>query len=301
MALLLDLTLGEPPPRLHPVVWIGQAIGRVDALTPAGPRVQLTFGVVHVILVAGTSALAGRGITHRVQGWPRALAMLAEAAALKTALSVRGLVEAAHRVQRDLESGDLRAGRANARALVSRETGRLDGPLLASAAVESVAENAADSVLAPLLYYVLGGLPAALAYRAVNTMDAMIGYRGEYEYSGKAAARLDDLLNILPARLAAGLLVLGAALAGGDVPGAWRTLRRDHRRTASPNAGWPMSAMAGALGVRLEKPGAYRLGAPLPPVDTAAIDHAVQILLVATVLSVPLFWALARCQGGARR
>jgi adenosylcobinamide-phosphate synthase len=292
--------LGEPPAALHPVVWVGAAVARIARGAPAGRRLQLLYGSLHVALIAGGSGLAGAVLARRARRWPSPVRALAQAALLKTTLSGRGLIEAARRVQLDLELGDLTAARSDARALVSRQTGMLDRPLLASAAVESIAENAVDSVIAPLLYYVLAGLPAALAYRAVNTMDAMIGYRGEYEYSGKVAARLDDLLNLLPARLTAGLLVLGAAFAGGDVAGAWRTLLRDHRRTESPNAGWPMSAMAGALGVRLEKPGAYTLGAPLPAADTAAIDQAAQLLLAATGLSLPVLWVLARRGEAAR-
>ena len=283
-ALLLDLAVGEPPARLHPVVWIGAAVARLEAGRPKGPRAQLRHGMVHVAIITLSAALAGVAIGRATRAWSGLAPALLEVLVLKTTFSLRGLVEAARCVERS-----------------NRDPSRLDGPLLASATVESLAENLCDSLVAPLLYYVLGGLPAALAFRAVNTMDAMIGYRGEYEHSGKAAARLDDLLNFLPARFAGGLLVFAAALAGGDVGGAWRTLHREHGRTASPNAGWPMSAMAGALGVCLEKPGVYRLGAPLPPSDPAAIDHAVQILRAATLLSLPAWWALARARRGRHR
>ena len=207
---------------------------------------------------------------------------------------MRALAAATHHLQRDLEAGDVEAARATARALVSRPTDDLPTALLTSAGIESVAENAADGVIAPMLYYAVGGLPAAFGYRAANTLDAMIGYHDGFEYSGKVAARLDDLLNLVPARITAGLLILAAAIAGGDVPGALRAVRRDAAATESPNAGWPMSAMAGALGVRLEKPGAYVLGAPLPSPDTPALDHAVELLYRATALAMPLAYAIAR-------
>jgi len=145
-----------------------------------------------------------------------------------------------------------------------------------------------------MLYYALSGLPGAIAYRAVNTLDAMIGYHGRFEYFGKAAARLDDLLNLVPARLTAGLLILAAVLVGGDGPGALRTVLRDSAETESPNAGWPMSAMAGALGIHLEKPGHYVLGAPLPSPDTSALDHAVQVMLAAVALLLPVAYVLSR-------
>jgi adenosylcobinamide-phosphate synthase len=147
------------------------------------------------------------------------------------------------------------------RWLVSRDTAALDAPLLAAAAIESLAENASDSVVAPLLAYALAGLPGACAYRAVNTLDAMVGYRGRYEYLGKVPARLDDLLNIAPARLTGLLIVAAAALCGADARQAWRAMWRDHATTDSPNAGYPMAAIAGALGVRLEKAGHYCLNA----------------------------------------
>jgi adenosylcobinamide-phosphate synthase len=300
VALALDVTLGEPPAAVHPVVWIGKAIERVAAGAPRGHARQLLHGAIHAALLAGLAAMAGAVVARLAAAFPAPLATLTEAAILKTAFSLRGLTDAAHRVEADLDAGNVEAARIDARALVSRDTRALDRTLLASAAVESVAENAADSVVAPLLYYVGGGLPAALAYRAVNTLDAMIGYRGEHEFNGKAPARLDDLLNFVPARLTAALLLAGAALAGGNLSTAWRVLRRDAGLTASPNAGWPMSAMAGALGVRLEKPGHYRLGDPLPPADTPAIDHAVQIVRAAVVAAIPLLLIATRWRAGGR-
>src|SRR5262249_11437966 len=154
-------------------------------------------------------------------------------------------------VGRALAAGDLAAARLGLRSLVSRDTSALDPPLLAAAAVESVAENASDSLVAPLFFFVLGGVPAALAYRACNTLDAPLGHRGEAGWRGEAAARLDDAANLVPARLTAALLVVASALVGASASGALRAWWRDGARTESPNAGRPMAAMAGALGVRL--------------------------------------------------
>jgi adenosylcobinamide-phosphate synthase len=285
-AVVLDLALGEPNRRLHPVVWMGTAIEKVGVLAPRGRLAELLFGVVQLTLLAGASAVAGRLAVRWLERRPPLLAALGEAWLLKTTFSLRELVAAARRVEQALDRGDLESARRAVRALVSRDPTTLDAELLASAAIESLAENTVDSVLAPLLNYTVGGLPAALAYRAVNTLDAMIGYHGEHEHSGKAAARTDDLLNLVPARLGAGLIVAAAALTGGDVAAAWRTLRTDHARTESPNAGWPMSAIAGALGVSLRKPGAYHLGAPLPRPDLAAIDHAVHVCRAAVALGL---------------
>ena len=160
------------------------------------------------------------------------------------------------------ERGDLAAARAAlARDLVSRRTEDLAEGQVASAAVESVAENLTDGFVAPLCFFLAFGLPGALVYRAINTADAMLGYReGTLEEFGKLAARLDDVLNLIPARLSAGAIVLAAPFGGGDARRAFTVMRRDQGLTASPNAGWTMAAMAGGLGVAIEKAGAYRLG-----------------------------------------
>jgi adenosylcobinamide-phosphate synthase len=254
--------------------------------------------------VVGLAGLVGRMTANVAARLPFPLGLLMEGWLLKTALSARALMEAAKTVESHLDDHDPVGAQAAVRSLVSRDPSMLDEAGLASAAIESLAENTADSIVGPLLAYSIGGLPWAFAYRAANTLDAMIGYRGEYEYLGKAAARLDDALNIVPARLTSLLLTLGGAVAGGDVGnGVTRTLR-DHALTASPNAGWPMSTMAGLLGTRLEKVGHYRLAAELPRADVPAIDHAAEIVKAATILSVPVAlgigWLARRAAGCSR-
>jgi adenosylcobinamide-phosphate synthase len=149
-----------------------------------------------------------------------------------------------------------------------------------------VAENASDSFVAPVFFYALFGLPGAVFYRAVNTLDAMIGYRGRYEWLGKASARLDDALNWIPARITAALLLAGGAVMGLDARRGARILARDGALTESPNAGRPMAAMAGLLGVELTKAGHYRLGDPLEPLAPAQIDRAWRAVCAAAVLAV---------------
>ena len=297
LALAFDLLVGEPPNRLHPVAWIGRLLAwgraRSWASSPAG--LMATGGGVLVgvlLLVVGLAALVS-WLAGRL-GWP---GLVLEAALLKCAFSLRGLVGAARGVTAALERGSLEEARRRVgRDLVSRPAEELSAPHVASATVESVAENLTDSVVAPLFFFLIGGLPGAWAYRVVNTADGMWGYReGELEYLGKAAARLDDALNWIPARLAAIGIVLSAfmsgAAAGRAVIGAWRTMWSDGGRTASPNAGWTMAAMAGALGVTLEKPGAYRLGSgPLP--TARHIHRAVAVMLFASGLSVAVGLAI---------
>jgi adenosylcobinamide-phosphate synthase len=246
------------------------------------------------VTLAVAALAAGAGLAITTLGHVLGLAGVAvEALALSTLFSIRGLWRAARRVERALDAGDLPAARiAVGEDLVSRPTGALDEAHVASATIESLAENLSDSVLAPLAFYLAFGLAGAAVYRAVNTADTMIGYRaGVLEHFGKAAARLDDVLNLVPARLSA-LAIVAVA------PAAWRALRRDHAKTASPNAGWPMAAMAGALGVTLEKPGAYRLGdGPFP--NRADIARARRLVgLVAAAATVTML-ALAALSAAA--
>ena len=284
LAVALDLVFGDPPNRLHPVAWAGRALtaGRAR-LCRGGPARLLVSGAV---LTLGVTAVgAGAGVLVAVLAAALGPAgLLLEAAALKFTVSLRGLVAAARSVERALAAGDLVAARVRLGwHLVSRPTATLDGGHVASGAIESVAENLTDALVAPVAFFLVLGLPGAFAYRALNTADTMLGYReGALEYFGKVAARLDDLANLVPARLAALAIVLAA---GRSWPAAWAAMARDHARTASPNAGWTIAAMAGALGVTLQKPAAYRIGrGPLPGI--ADIECSIAIARWAVGLSL---------------
>ena len=256
-ALLLDRWLGELPNRWHPVVWMGHSIRWLERVAPlqTRPRAQLAYGLAMALLLPAGWAAVAVGIEQvPVLRWVVGALLLKSCFAIG-ALGRAGLVVAAR-----LDADDLPGAREGLRSLCSRDPSTLLPSELAAGATESLAENASDSIVAPLFWYLLLGLPGIVAYRVVNTMDAMIGYHGRYEWLGKAAARLDDLLNLVPARLTALLFLAGGWIGGADVRGGWRVLRRDAHRTESPNAGWPMAAMAGLLGVCLEKTGHYRLG-----------------------------------------
>ena len=205
---------------------------------------------------------------------------------LKTTFSVRMLHRVAADIGRILTAGDVAAARRQMSALVSRDTSELTAGQMAAGAIESVAENITDSIVGPLLAFALFGLPGAVAYRAVNTLDSMVGYRGRYEYLGKASARVDDLVNLIPARLAALLLWLATVTMPGMAGGrAWRIMLAHRGRTESPNAGWTMAAMAGGLGVTLEKVGHYRLGDPAPEPEAHHIGRANRALYATTALA----------------
>jgi adenosylcobinamide-phosphate synthase len=286
LAVGLDLATGEPSSPWHPVAWLGRALGWAERRAPGRGVADGAAAVIAVTVVAWIAARVV-GLATRRLGWP---GVALEALALKPTFAVRRLDEAAGGVESALRAGDLEAARARAgRDLVSRPTGELGADEVASAAIESVAENLVDSIAAPLLAYAWGGLPAAWTYRALNTADAMWGYRdSRYERFGKAAARLDDVANLVPARLGAAALVGGAALAGEDGSGAARVAWAQHGRTASPNAGWPMSAMAGALGIGLQKRGAYRLGTGSLPSSPDAVRRARHVVGWAATITVAL-------------
>ncbi|HZU05761.1 MAG TPA: adenosylcobinamide-phosphate synthase CbiB [Chloroflexota bacterium] len=287
LAVLLDRLLGEPPARCHPVVGMGQLIAVAERCGPRQrPLTELLYGGLLALGGALGCAASAQLMLCLVRRYLAPCDLVVEALLLKSLFAVRALEEAAMAVAEQLEAGCLAQARAALQALVSRETAGLAPPLVAAAAVESVAENLNDSFVGPLTWYALLGLPGAAAYRFVNTCDAMLGYRGRYEYLGKAAARLDDIMNWLPARLTALLLVAAAALVGADTRQAWRVLCRDHGRTASPNAGWPMSAAAGALGVTLEKVAHYVLGDGQRPPDPATIRAALRLMRAAATLAL---------------
>jgi adenosylcobinamide-phosphate synthase len=289
LAVLLDVLLGEPPNRWHPVAWMGRFIGTVQRWAPPqGQWERLLYGAAVVIGGVGLVVLLGVLLERLLWHVPWPVAWLVKALGLKLTMSLRGLVQAADEVRQALAQEDLPLARhLLGWHLVSRDTRQLSAAQVAAAAVESVGENASDGIVAPLLFYTLGGLPAALAYRFINTADAMLGYRDAvHMWLGKVPARLDDLVNLVPARLTAALIVLAALLRGENARQAWIVWRRDASLTASPNAGHPMSAMAGALQVELEKVGYYRLGAGQPLPGAQHIARATRLLYGTTALGV---------------
>lgn len=238
----------------HPVTWLGRLIGGLEARLNRGaaPLALIAGGAVTVLAVVLAAIIpaivlqmllpaGGAGIVlGGVLAWPL--------------IAARSLHDHVAAVARPMAAVDLAAARQAVAMIVGRDPAQLDGPGIARAALESLAENSSDGVIAPLFWGALAGLPGIAAYKAINTMDSMIGHRSpRYEYFGKVAARLDDLANLIPARLTGGLFVI----ASGAWRGAWRVMRRDARHHRSPNAGWPEAAMAGGLGLRLSGPRVY--------------------------------------------
>ena len=262
--MLIELCLGYPE-RIasaigHPVTWIGRLIGALDRLLnrqTIGTRARRAAGIVAVLmLIVGVGAVAlvvERGLLHLPFG------LLVIGLLASTLIAQRSLHRHVADVAVALEKRGAEAGRTAVSHIVGRDTNPLDAAGVARAAIESLAENFSDAVVAPILWLAIAGLPGAALYKAINTADSMIGHRTRrYEAFGWAAARLDDLVNLPASRLSALLLIAAAGLSkNASANGAWRAVRRDAARHRSPNAGYPEAAMAGALGLSLAGPRVY--------------------------------------------
>ncbi|MBQ7436855.1 MAG: cobalamin biosynthesis protein CobD [Oscillospiraceae bacterium] len=261
---VLDLILGDPEllTPVHPVVLMGHCITALETwlrtLMPKSPRGERLGGILlAMILPLGTLVSCGLMLMLLNRLWPP-LAFLLECIWSWQALAGKNLKDEAMRVTLAMKDGTTEDARAAVSRIVGRDTEALDRSGVTRAAVETVAENFSDGVAAPMLYMFLGGAPLALCYKAVNTMDSMVGYRNErYLRFGRAAARLDDAANYLPSRLAALILIAAAGICGEDRKAAAEIWKRDRRKHASPNSGQCEAVMAGALGLRLCGPASY--------------------------------------------
>jgi adenosylcobinamide-phosphate synthase len=281
-ALFTDMAAGEMPNRFHPVAWLGGLISWQMKLAPAMGKARcFLFGMAVVILTTGFITAGLYLIASCLQQFNTAVYVIFSTLLLKSSFSLRGLWQAVENIRKSLASSDIDAARSYARALVSRDTGSLSGQELISATIESCSENLCDSFVAPLFYFAIFGLPGAIAYRILNTYDAMIGYHGKWEYTGKFAARLDDAANFIPARLSGLLIVIASALTRSNAPQGWQTMLSQHGSTESPNAGWPMGAMAGSLGITLSKKDHYMLDGGSGSLTVGSIDQAQLVTLSA--------------------
>ncbi len=301
LAVLLDLVLGEPPTWAHPTVWMGRQISFVEKWSPKKGIASLLTGLSIAITLPAAWGAGAYFLSLWLQSFHPIVYILVGAALLKSTFSVRLLHKEAALVRSHLDRGDMDQVRGRMPSLVSRDPSSLTAEQATAATVESVSENINDSFLAPWIFFALFGLAGAFAYRMINTLDSMIGYRGVYEHLGKASAKLDDLANLIPARLA-GLLLVAASgfLPGQQMSRAWSIMWRDHGRTQSPNAGWTMSGMAGALGVQLQKVDpqiGYILGEPERPIEPLDISRAVQSMYLVALFGLTIALAVAWVRG----
>ncbi|HYA42791.1 MAG TPA: adenosylcobinamide-phosphate synthase CbiB [Syntrophobacteraceae bacterium] len=307
-AYLLDLAAGDPPWLPHPVRWIGRLVARTEkVLYPesASPLLMRVSGlalwavVIAIVLCATKVFIAISGSAGRTVG-SLALIWLAY-----STLATRSLHMESSRVAQALRAGDLHLARIRLSFIVSRETSQLDRDAVLRALVETVSENISDAIVAPLFYMGLFGPVGALVYKAINTMDSMLGYKNErYRYFGSFAARTDDIANWLPARISGWLLVGASACMGGDWRAASNIMRRDARKMKSPNAGYPEAAAAGALGVQLGGTSCYfgqpvekpLLGDPINRITLETYTRMIRLMY----LSSGLAFVMAACMVAIR-
>ena len=298
---VLDALFGDPAWLPHPVVYMGKAISKLETFLrprlPKTPQGELLGGaIVAFCLPVGTFLLTGLVCWGAARLHPL-LGLAVQMFWCGQALAARGLVQESTNVYKELKKPDLPGARKAVSRIVGRDTAELTAEGVTKAAVETVAENASDGVIAPLLYMLIGGAPLALTYKAINTMDSMLGYKNEkYLYFGRVPAKLDDVANYIPSRLAGLLWVAAAALTGNSARGAWKIWRRDRRRHASPNSAQTESACAGALGVQLAGPAYYfgqyypklTIGDALRPIEPEDILRANRMMVAESILALAI-------------
>jgi adenosylcobinamide-phosphate synthase len=297
-AVLIDTVVGDPRSKWHPVVLIGNLIAALESvLRKPGASVQRQYwaGAILVCLVLGMVYSVARDLMHGLEQLHPLAGVAGGAILLSFAITPRSLAEAGREIRGYLAAGDLAAARAKVGWIVGRDTDCLDEAGVTRATVETVAENIVDGIVSPLFYAAIGGVPLALLYRAVNTLDSMVGYKNErYLHFGMVAARVDDVFNYIPARLTGLLLVIAAALLGYDAKAAIKAIWRDAARHPSPNSGIPEAAVAGALGIRLGGLNYYGgvascrayMGEPRNPLAAQHIQQTIYLMVLVTGLTV---------------
>jgi adenosylcobinamide-phosphate synthase len=287
-AILIDLALGDPKNRYHPTAWIGTLIAsaapaakKMSSEKLGGILVTLVVVFIVALLIFSYEYVARSldGIAFTV------LTIVLSAMLLKTTIAIRSLEAHGRQVMDLLSRGDLQGARSRLAMLVKRNTKDLDRNHVASGVLETTSENIVDGITGPLFYYALFGLGGAFVYRTINTIDSMMGYKDTiFKNMGWFGANCDKVLNFLPSRITGYVMVLAAALVRADWKGSLVTLKKDGKRTESPNAGYPMAAMAGALGTRFEKIGHYTLGNGAAELDMRQFEMAIKMVKVTSAL-----------------
>lgn len=302
LGFVLDLLIGDPHWLYHPIRLVGALINALEKLLrgvfPKNKNGELTAGVFLLALTAGITTGCAWGLLYlagRIHPWVR---FALETVMCYQLLATKALKDETMKVYTALSQGDLKQARYAVSMVVGRDTEVLDETGVTKAAVETVAENASDGVIAPLLFLAIGGAPLGFFYKAVNTMDSMVGYKNDkYLYFGRAAARFDDVLNYIPARLSGALMSAAASFCGLDAGNAWKIFLRDRRNHSSPNSAHTEAAAAGALHIQLagnayyfgklyEKP---TIGDPDRPVEYEDIRRVNRLLYATAVLTLIVF------------
>ncbi|WP_297570819.1 adenosylcobinamide-phosphate synthase CbiB [uncultured Anaerovibrio sp.] len=297
VAFFIDAVLGDPRSNLHPVVLIGRLITSLERMlyhkTDSSVR-QILSGGLLVVLVLVFTFLVVNGIMNIVRMCNNSYVIMAiEAFLLSFTISPKSLAAAGKEIHDYLVAKDLSQARFKVGWIVGRDTENLEEGEISRATVETIAENTVDGIIAPLFFYAIGGLELAFLYRGVNTLDSMVGYKNDrYLYFGRVAARTDDVLGYIPARITGILFVISALILGFDWKQSWKILRRDAKKHPSPNGGWAEASAAGALHIRLGGYNSYfgkvhfraYMGDPVEKLDNSHIMETIRLMYTATIL-----------------
>jgi len=303
-AVLLDLITGDPKTKYHPTGWIGEFIAKLVPLSKKeNPIEEKISGIELVVLVTGTVAIilvmVNMGLNYlstSIAGFT--ISIIIGGILLKTTIAIRGLQKHALMVVDSIEQNDLDSARDNLSLIVKRDTKNLDKNHVLSGVLESVSENTVDAITSPLFYFALFGLPGAFVYRTINTFDAMVGYKTViFKNLGWFGANCDMILNYIPARMTAYVMILAAMILKNDWKRSYQTMKQDANKLSSPNAGYPMSVLAGALGTKFEKIDHYTIGdgdveLTKDHVKSAIILMKTTSILFCGIVCIPLIVAL---------
>ena len=288
LALFIDVAFGEIPDRAHPTVWMGNVIAflkpRMKSQNPRAEKANGVFLCVGVMAFFAVPVFLVLWVLRQIPVWGWLLYIIVAAVLLKTTFALKCMRYYTYPIEKALKNKDMEHARQWLHFIVRRDPNKLDERHIISAAVESIAESTTDGVTSPFFFFALFGVPGAFAFRVINTLDSMVGYKDPVNVNiGWFSAKMDTITNYIPSRLTAVLMVASAGLLGANWRNSWRVLKRDKNKTASPNAGWTISAMAGALDTQLEKEGYYALGdgETISPED---ITKAWRIMQLTTVL-----------------
>jgi adenosylcobinamide-phosphate synthase len=295
-ALLLDLIVGDPKNKFHPTSWIGLLIAKiVPIIKNKSPTVEKIGGIILVVLVTAFVAIILFLLNIEINNISIKLvvsivSVLVGAILLKTTIAIHGMEKHAMVVMMSIEKNDLEAARTNLSMIVKRNTKDLDKNHLLSGILESISENTVDGVTGPLFYFTFFGIIGAFIYRIVNTIDSMIGYKSSiFRNIGWFGANCDNVLNYLPARITSFVMVIGAMILGNDWKKSYQIMKRDGKNTESPNAGYPMAALAGALGARFEKIDHYCIGEGNQDLTKSHLCSAIALMKVTSILFCVIF------------
>lgn len=295
-ALILDLIVGDPKNKFHPTFWIGTLIANiVPIIKNKSPYLEKFGGIILVVSITALVTIILFFLNIEINNIPidfvtSILSILVGGILLKTTIAIHGMEKHAMAVMLSIEKNDLEAARTNLSMIVKRNTKNLDKNHLLSGTLESISENTVDGITGPLFYFTFFGISGAFIYRIVNTIDSMIGYKSNiFRNIGWFGANCDNILNYLPARITSFVMVISAMILGNDWKKSFKIMKRDGNNTESPNAGYPMAALAGALGARFEKIDHYFIGEGNQVLTKAHLSSAIAMMKVTSILFCVIF------------